>query len=71
MKSPPSEADVDKSRKRIMQANNKAEKSTLLFGVDIGEVPTINKEMLARKLTLDILYRPRLAPRKPSTRKNR
>ncbi len=47
MKSPPSEADTDKSRKRIMQANNKAEKSTLLFGVDMGEVPTINKEMLA------------------------
>jgi len=37
-----------------MQANNKAEKSTLLFGVDMGEVLTINKEMLARKLTLDI-----------------
>jgi hypothetical protein len=49
VKSPPIEADVDKSRKRIM-----AEKSTLLFGVDMGEVPTINKEMLARKLTLDI-----------------
>ncbi len=54
VKSPPSEADADKSRKRIMQANNKTEKSTLLFGVDMGEVPTINKEMLARKLALDI-----------------
>ncbi len=54
VKSPPSEADADKRRKRIMQANNKAEKSSVLFGVDMGEVPTINKEMLARKLTLDI-----------------
>jgi hypothetical protein len=51
-KPPPSEEE--KSRKRIWQAINKAEKSSILFGVNMGEVPTINKETLARKLTLDL-----------------
>jgi len=51
-KSPPTEED--RSRKRIRQAINKAEKSSLLFGVDMGEVPTINKETLSRKLTIDL-----------------
>jgi hypothetical protein len=51
-KPPPSEED--KSKKRIRQAISKAEKSSLLFGMDLGEVPTINKETLARKLTIDL-----------------
>jgi len=51
-KPPPSEED--KSKRRIRQAINKAEKSSLLFGMDLGEVPTINKETLARKLTIDL-----------------
>ncbi len=51
-KPPPSEND--KSRRRIRQAINKAEKSCVLFGMDMGEVPTINKETLARKLTIDL-----------------
>jgi hypothetical protein len=51
-KPPPSEEE--KSRKRIRQAINKAEKSSILFGMDMGEVPTINKETLARKLTIDL-----------------
>jgi hypothetical protein len=51
-KSPPTEED--RSRKRIRQAINKAEKSSLLFGLDMGDVPTINKETLSRKLTIDL-----------------
>jgi hypothetical protein len=51
-KPPPSEED--KSRRRIRQAINKAEKSSVLFGIDMGDVPTINKETLARKLTIDL-----------------
>jgi len=51
-KNPPTEEE--RSRKRIRQAINKAEKSSLLFGMDMGEVPTINKETLSRKLTIDL-----------------
>jgi hypothetical protein len=51
-KPPPSEED--RSRRRIRQAINKAEKSSVLFGIDMGDVPTINKETLARKLTIDL-----------------
>ena len=51
-KPPPTEED--KNRKRIRQAINKAEKSSLLFGINMGDVPTINKETLARKLTIDL-----------------
>jgi hypothetical protein len=51
-KPPPSEED--RNKKRIRQAINKAEKSSVLFGMDMGEVPTINKETLARKLTIDL-----------------
>ena len=51
-KPPPSEED--KNKKRIRQAINKAEKSSLLFGINMGDVPTINKETLARKLTIDL-----------------
>jgi hypothetical protein len=51
-KAPPSEEE--RNKKRIRQAISKAEKSSLLFGIDMGEVPTINKETLARKLTIDL-----------------
>jgi hypothetical protein len=51
-KPPPTEED--KNKKRIRQAINKAEKSSLLFGINMGDVPTINKETLARKLTIDL-----------------
>jgi hypothetical protein len=51
-KPPPSEED--KNKKRIRQAINKAEKSSILFGINMGDVPTINKETLARKLTIDL-----------------
>ena len=51
-KPPPSEED--KNKKRIRQAINKVEKSSILFGINMGDVPTINKETLARKLTIDL-----------------
>jgi len=51
-KPPPSEED--RNKKRIRQAINKAEKATLLFGLDMGDVPTMNKDTLARKVTIDL-----------------
>ena len=51
-KSPPSEED--RNKKRVRQAINKAEKATLLFGLDLGDVPTMNKETLARKVTINL-----------------
>jgi hypothetical protein len=52
--SPPPPTEEDRNKKRIRQAINKAEKSSVLFGMDMGEMPTINKETLARKLTIDL-----------------
>jgi hypothetical protein len=52
VRDPPSEDD--KAKKRIRQAINKAEKASLLMGLDLGEVPTMNKETLARKVTIDL-----------------
>jgi len=51
-KSPPSEED--RCKRRIRQAINKAERASLLFGLDMGDVPTMNKETLARKVTIDL-----------------
>jgi len=51
-KPPPSEED--KAKKRIRQAIKKAEKATLLHGLDMGDVPTMNKETLSRKVTIDL-----------------
>ena len=51
-KPPPS--DEDKAKKRIRQAIKKAEKATLLHGLDMGDVPTMNKETLSRKVTIDL-----------------
>jgi hypothetical protein len=52
VRSPPSEED--KNRKKIRQAINKAEKASLLIGMDLGDVPTMNKDTLARKVTIDL-----------------
>jgi hypothetical protein len=51
-KPPPTEED--KAKKRIRQAIKKAEKATLLHGLDMGDVPTMNKETLSRKVTIDL-----------------
>ena len=50
----PAVTEEEKSRKRIRQAITKAEKSTLLFGLDMGNVPTMNKDTLARKVTINL-----------------
>jgi hypothetical protein len=49
-KKPPSPEDVQ--AKRVRQAINKAEKTTTIFELNMGPVPIINKETLARKVTL-------------------
>ena len=51
-KPPPTEED--KAKKRIRQAIKKAEKATLLHGLDMGDVPTMNKETLLQKVTIDL-----------------
>jgi hypothetical protein len=38
--------------RRVRQAIHKAEKSTVIFDLDMGTVPIINKETLARKVTI-------------------
>ena len=53
IKSPPP-TEEDKAKKRIRQAIKKAEKATLLHGLDMGDVPTMNKETLSRKVTIDL-----------------
>jgi hypothetical protein len=48
---PPPDPKVVAERK-VKQAIREAEKKTLLFNLDMGKVPTINKETLSRKVTL-------------------
>ena len=64
----PAVTEEDKSRKRIRQAITKAEKSTLLFGLDMGNVPTMNKDTLARKVTIDLHARGKKAAEKDGRR---
>jgi hypothetical protein len=40
--------------RKVKQAIRDAEKKTLLFNLDLGKVPTMNKETLSRKVTLDL-----------------
>ena len=40
------------AKKRIKQSLCDAEKWTMIFNLDLGPVPTINKETLARKVTI-------------------
>jgi hypothetical protein len=40
------------AEKKVKQAIREAEKKTLLFNLDMGKVPTMNKETLSRKVTL-------------------
>ena len=47
---PPSEEDLTK--RRVRQVLREAEKRTLIFNLDMGQVPTINKDTLSRKVTM-------------------
>jgi hypothetical protein len=47
-----SSSPEDVQAKRVRQAINKAEKTTTIFELNMGSVPIINKETLARKVTL-------------------
>ena len=47
---PPSEEDLTK--RRVRQVLREAEKRTLIFNLDLGQVPTINKDTLSRKVTM-------------------
>jgi hypothetical protein len=51
-KKPPTNEEIQ--AKRVRQAINKAEKSSILFDLNMGAVPIINKETLARKVTIAI-----------------
>jgi hypothetical protein len=51
----PQPAQVDPkvaAERKVKQAIREAEKKTLLFNIDIGKVPTLNKDTLSRKVTL-------------------
>ena len=64
----PAMTEEEKSRKRIRQAITKAEKATLLFGLDMGNVPTMNKDTLARKVTIDLHAKGKKAAEKDGKR---
>jgi hypothetical protein len=48
----PSAKPADIKEKKVKQAIRDAEKKVLLFNLDMGNVPTMNKETLSRKVTL-------------------
>ena len=47
---PPSAEEV--AKKKVKQAIRTAEKKTIIFNLDLGQVPTINKSTLSRKVTV-------------------
>jgi hypothetical protein len=51
MSKPPPSAEVLREKK-LRQAITKAEKSTVIFNADLGSVPVMNRDTLARKVTL-------------------
>jgi len=51
-KQPPSPEDIRK--KKFAQAVKEAEKSVLVFGLDLGKVPIMNRQTLAASVTRDI-----------------
>jgi hypothetical protein len=51
MSRPPPSAEVLREKK-LRQAITKAEKSTVIFNADLGSVPVMNRDTLARKVTL-------------------
>jgi hypothetical protein len=48
---PPPSAEALREKK-LRQAITKAEKSTVIFNADLGSVPVMNRDTLARKVTL-------------------
>ena len=40
------------AKKRLKQSIRDAEKRSVLFNLDLGPVPTMNKETLSRKVTM-------------------
>jgi hypothetical protein len=48
---PPPSAEALREKK-LRQAIIKAEKSTVIFNADLGSVPVMNRDTLARKVTL-------------------
>jgi hypothetical protein len=52
---PPQPAPVDPkvaAERKVKQVIREAEKKTLLFNIDMGKVPTLNKDTLSRKVTM-------------------
>jgi hypothetical protein len=52
--SPPSEDGTDLKAKKFKEAIKEAEKSTLVFNLDMGRVPIMNKETMSKKATLSL-----------------
>jgi hypothetical protein len=52
---PPPPAPIDpkvSAERKVKQALREAEKKTTLFNIDMGKVPTLNKDTLSRKVTI-------------------
>ena len=65
-KTPPSAEEVRK--KKFVQAVREAEKSTLLFNLDLGTVPLMNTSTISAKVTQDIAAKAALVEGRPSGR---
>ena len=48
----PPPSDEDNAKKKLKHSIREAEKKTLIFNLDLGQVPTINKDTLSRKVTM-------------------
>ena len=49
---PPPVSEEEATRRKVRQALREAEKKTILFNLDLGTAPTMNKDTISRKVTL-------------------
>ena len=49
---PPPISEEEAARRKVRQVLREAEKKSILFNLDLGPVPTMNKETISRKVTL-------------------
>jgi hypothetical protein len=54
VKAPPQVDPQVAAERKVKQALREAEKKTLLFNLDLGKVPAMNKDTLARKVTMGL-----------------
>ena len=48
----PAPSEEDLAKRKVRQSLREAEKRTIIFNLDLGQVPTINKDTLSRKVTM-------------------